>query len=166
MSRKVWIEPWLSEAELLEWMRDATSRQEYQRRLAVWLTYLERIPAHQVATMLGVSKQAVWLWISQYNKQGPEGLKRKGRGGRRWAFLSLERERELLVSFQKEAAEGKVLTAKQLHAHICEAVGKRVSIDYVYSLMHRHGWRKMGPRPQHVRGDPAVRDEFKKNSRI
>jgi transposase len=107
----------------------------------------------------------VWRWISQYNRQGPAGLARKGRGGRRWAFLTLGRERELLAALQEEAGRGQVLTAKQIHGRVRQAVGKKVSLDYVYRLLHRHGWRKLGPRPRHVEADPQAQAEFKKNCR-
>jgi transposase len=165
MPRKAHVEPWLSELELLEWVRAGQARAEYQRRLAVWLTYLRQFPAHEVATLLGVSTPAVWRWLSQYNRQGPAGLARRGRGGRRWAFLSLDQERELLAELQEQAGRGQVLTAKQIHGRVRQAVGKKVSLDYVYRLLHRHGWRKLGPRPRHVKADPQAQTEFKKNSR-
>jgi transposase len=165
MPRTPHVEPWLSELELLEWVRAAQSRGAYQRRLAVWLTYLRHYPAHQVGTLLGVSTPAVWRWLSQYNRHGPTGLARKGRGGRRWAFLTLDQERCLLAALQDEAGQGKVITAKQIYRRVCRAVGKEVSLDYVYRLLHRHGWRKLGPRPRHVKADPQVQAEFKKNSR-
>jgi transposase len=164
MPREAHVEPWLSELELLEWVRAGDSRGAYQRRLAVWLTYLRHYPAHEVAALLGVSTPAVWRWLSQYNRQGPVGLARKGRGGRRWAFLTLDRERELLAALQEEAGRGRVLTAKQIHGRVRQAVGKKVSLDYVYRLLHRHGWRKLGPRPRHVEADPQAQAEFKKNS--
>jgi len=165
MPRIAHVEPWLSELELLDWMRAAESRAAYQRRLAVWLTYLRHFPAREVATLLGVSTPAVWRWLSQYNRQGPAGLMRRGRGGRRWAFLSLDQERELLATLQAQAGRGQVLTAKQIHGRVGQAVGKEVSLDYVYRLLHRHGWRKLGPRPRHVKADPQAQAEFKKNSR-
>ena len=84
MPRTPHVEPWLSDLELLEWVRTAESRGAYQRRLAVWFTYLRHYPAHEVAALLGVSTPAVWRWLGQYNRQGPAGLARQGRGGRRW----------------------------------------------------------------------------------
>jgi transposase len=165
MSRTTNLVPWLSEIELLEWVRQAEARSDYQKRLAVWLTHLYHFPAHQIATMLGVSTQAVWLWLGQYNRQGPERLNRPGRGGRRWGFLSLEQEDELLTMFRDHAQSGKVLTARQLHAQVNRAVGREVSLAYVYRLLHRHDWRKLGPRPRHVKADPAVQEAFKKTSR-
>jgi len=158
------IKPWLSAEGLQEWVREARRRDEYQRRLAVWLTYIGPFPAHQVATLLGVSKQAVWLWVSQYNHQGPGGLERRGRGGRRWGYLSLEREAALLESLARQAARGQILTAKQVHRECCRATGKSLSLGYVYRLLHRHHWRKLGPRPRHVKASPQAQEAFKKNS--
>ncbi len=39
------IEPWLSEEELLTWIREAADRQVYQKRLAIWLTKIGPFPA-------------------------------------------------------------------------------------------------------------------------
>jgi hypothetical protein len=65
MSRTTKLVPWLSEMELLDWVRQAEAHTDYQKRLAVWLTHLYQFPAHQIATILGVSIQAVWLWLGQ-----------------------------------------------------------------------------------------------------
>lgn len=165
MPRQSHVEPWLSELELLEWVRQSQTKGEYQRRLAVWLTYLRRWPAREVGTLLGVSTQAVWLWLGQYNRRGPAGLQRKGRGGRRWGFLTLAQEAELLASLREQAGAGRVLTAKQIYPRVCQAVDRKVSLDYVYRLLHRHGWRKLGPRPRHVQADPQAQEAFKKTSR-
>jgi transposase len=165
MSRRLHIHPWLSDVEFLAWTQDAKTRPEYQRRLTVWLAYLERWPAHRIAKVLGVSVPAIWRWVGQYNRQGPDGLERAGRGGRRWAFLNLEQEHELLANLQEEAGHGRVLTAKQLLPRLCQVTGRKVSLDYVYSLLHRHGWRKLAPRPAHVKANPAAQETFKKTSR-
>jgi transposase len=162
MSRSLNIHPWLSDVELLAWTQDAKTRPEYQRRLTIWLAYLEHWPAHRIARALGLSVPAIWRWVSQYNQQGPGGLERAGRGGRRWAFLSLEQERQLLAEMQKQAGGGQVLTAKQLMPRIRQVTGRKVSLDYVYRLLHRHGWRKLAPRPAHVKADPMGQEAFKK----
>jgi len=159
------INPWLSEEEFLVWIREAASREAYQKRLAVWLTKIGPFHADEVSKMLGVSKQAVWLWVSQYNKDGPEGLVRRGRGGRRWSLLSWPQEETLLKSFEKRALGGEWITAKQMLPKICQTAGEEVSLAYVYRLLRRHQWRKLGPRPRHIKADPQAQEEFKKNSR-
>jgi transposase len=158
------IEPWLSTEDLQVWVREAPDRSAYQRRLAIWLTEVCRLPAHRVAESLCVSKQAVWLWIAQFNRQGPEGLHRAGRGGRRWAWLSWEEEERFLEAQRQAASRGQILIAPQLRAGLEKLTGRRVSLAYVYRLLHRHGWRKLGPRPRHPQAQPAVQKRFKKNS--
>ena len=158
------IVAWLPGEELLQWVREAPDKSSYQRRLAVWLTYLGELSAQQVAEYLGVSKQAVWLWVGQYNREGPGGLARVGRGGRRWALLSWEEEEAFLEQWHQKAAVGEVLTVHDLHQALAQRVGRKVSLAYVYRLLHRHGWRKLGPRPHHPKRQPELQEEFKKNS--
>ena len=68
------VEPWFSTEELPVWVRETPEKGSYQRRLAVWLTQIGQLPAPQIAEWLCVSKQAIWLWIGQYNHQDLEGL--------------------------------------------------------------------------------------------
>jgi transposase len=164
MKKPAKLKPWLSVEELMVWVQEATSREDYQRRLAVWLTHIGPYYAQEIATMLQVSVQAVWLWVGQYNTQGPGGLQRQGRGGRRWGFLTWQEEQRLLERLATRASQGQLLTAKQMYREVCETVGKEVSVDYVYRLLHRHTWKKMGPRPRHVKANPADQEAFKKNS--
>ena len=152
----------MSAEDLQTWVREAESRDECQKRLAIWLTVIGPYPAHHVATLLGVSKQAIWLWVSQYNQRGPEGLERAGRGGRRWAFLTWKQEEAFLTNLQERAQRGQILTASQMHAQLCQATGKKLSLAYVYRLLHRHRWRKLGPRPRPVQSDRLRQEEFKK----
>jgi transposase len=166
MRRPAQIAAWLSEEELLGWLREAPDRPTYQRRLAIWLTWIKPLHAEEVAQLLGVSKQAVWLWIGQYNKQGPAGLERPGRGGRRWSLLEWEEEKRVLGRLEKRAQQGEVITARQLLPEVQKAVGQEVSLAYLYKLMKRHGWRKTGPRPRHVKASGPAQEAFEKNSRF
>ena len=75
------IREWQGTTEMFEWLQEAADRQAHCRRMAIWLTRTGGLHAHKVAEMLGVSKQAIWLWIREYNRQGPAGLDRQGRGG-------------------------------------------------------------------------------------
>jgi transposase len=164
MRRPAQIKAWLSEMDLGQWTREAQGAEELRRRLSVWLTFLG-YAAHQVADWLQVSKQAVWLWVGQYNRQGPGALERAGRGGRRWGFLSLEQEAHLLGDWEQRAQRGQVLTAKALRPGLAQAAGRAVSMAYVYRVLKRHRWRKLGPRPRHVKASVRQQEAFKKTSR-
>jgi len=154
----------MEEVELLEWLRDAETAAEHRQRMVLWLAHFGKWHAHDVAEMVGVSVQAVWKWVGEYNRQGPLGLGRRGRGGRRWSFLTTEQESTLLRSLEARAARGDILTAKQILPLARDAAGRDVSLAYVYSLLRRWGWRKLGPRPHHVKGNGEAREQFKKNS--
>lgn len=136
------ISPWLSDEELATWVREAPTMDAYKKRLAIWLTRRGPFHAHKVSELLQVSKQAVWLWIKQYNQGGPDSLDRKGRGGRRRAYLSLEQERALVERLQSQVAKGQGRKAKELLPEVLEAVGQNVSVAYVYRLMQRHERRR------------------------
>jgi transposase len=136
---------WLSTEDLQTWVREAPDKASYQQRLAIWLTHVKRLSAHRVAQSFCVLTPAVWRWVRQYNHQGPEGLHRAGRAGRRWAFLKWEQEQHFLEKRLQAAARGEVLTAKQLHRQLQKIAGRDVSLGYVYRLLGRHGWRKLGP---------------------
>lgn len=157
------IRSWLNRDELAQWVQEAPTRDVYKKRLAIWLTHIGPFHAQQVATMLQVSKQAVWLWVGQYNKVGPDGLVRQGRGGRRWSVLSWSDEEALLASFKQKAVNGQVLTAKHMWPQIQKKCGREISLAYVYGLLRRHGWRKIGPRPRHIKAEVSKQEEFKKN---
>lgn len=44
-------------------------------------------------------------------------------------------------------------------------LGYPVHHSVVYRALHRHGWRKIQPRPQHPKADAAAQEEFKKSFR-
>ena len=146
MRRPAFIQPWLSAKKLEAWVRTARSREEYQKRLAIWMTVKGPFPAHRIASLLLVSKQAVWLWVSQYNRLGPDGLQRRGRGGRRRAYLSLDQENALLQSLKRDAERGKSPRARDVQEEMSKITHRNVSISYVYRLFERIGWQKLAAR--------------------
>lgn len=164
MRRAAQIVGWMDEAGLGAWVQEAPDAWSLRRRLSIWLTYLG-FGAATVAHWLQVSKQAVWLWVGQYNRRGPDGLERRGRGGRRWGFLRLEEEARVLERLEKRAAKGQMLTARQIQPWLSQAAGREVSLAYVYRVLHRHRWRKLAARPRHVRADVACQATFKKTFR-
>ncbi|MFC1677725.1 helix-turn-helix domain-containing protein [Planctomycetota bacterium] len=134
------IKDWLSIEKMFQWLQSAPDEKSYKRRLCIWLTHTGKLHANKVADILNVSTQAVWLWIGQYNRYGPSGLKRKGRGGRRWAFLTLEQEAELLKPFVKDAKKGKLAQHLMIKDVIEQKLGSKVSSAYVYRLLNRHNF--------------------------
>lgn len=158
------IYPHLPAEELAVWVREAPDKGAYKRRLAIWITFIYRYPAWKVADMLCVSESAIWKWVNEYKHKGPEGLNRKGRGGRRWGFMSINEEEKFLKGIREEAIEGKIVTINEIYQQLKKQLKREISKSYVYKLLYRHGWRKIGPRPKHMKKDVKIQEEFKKNS--
>jgi len=146
MRKPAHIRPWLSEKDLQAWVRQAQSCEEYKRRATIWMTVAGPFPAHRIANLLVVSKQAVWLWVGQYNRLGPDGLRRHGRGGRRRAYLSLTQEKTLQRRIQTRAQLGEAPSARQLQEEVFKTTRKTPSISFAYRLLDRIRGRKVGVR--------------------
>jgi len=128
---------------MFQWLQNAPDEASHKRRMAIWLTHTGNLYAKQVAKVLGVSVQAVWLWIRQYNADGPSGLERAGRGGRRWGFLAPEQEAELLAPYLRKLRSGVVTSPSEIKKAVEEKIGKTVSVPYVYRLLQRHQWTEI-----------------------
>ena len=168
------IEPYMTKYQMQAWLRDAPDKSAFQRRQAIWLTSVEKLHAYRVAGMLGVSTQVVWLWIGQYNKLGPRGLERQGRGGRHWSFLNYGQERQVIqellemVDFEGDNRA----FGKKTQIILEKKLGKKVSRSYAYRLLKRNNWswlletrlREM-VRDDRRRLKPREIDDFQKFSR-
>lgn len=134
------IKPHLSIDDMFQWLQNAPDEDAHKRRMAVWLTHTGKLHAKQVAKILGVSIQAIWLWINQYNDKGPAGLERAGRGGRRWGFLTPKQEIELLRPYIRKLHNGTITSPSEIKKVIEQKLCKTVSAPYVYRLLQRHKW--------------------------
>jgi len=134
------IKDWLSIEKMFQWVQDSPDQSSHKCRMSIWLTHTGRLHADKVADILGVSKQAVWLWIRQYNEKGPSGLDRLGRGGRRWGILSPEEERQWLAPLIREARSGRPVKPSDVQQLVESKLHKKVSKSYIYKLLKRHDW--------------------------
>ena len=159
------IRDWLEINKMFQWLQSAADEASYKRRMAIWLTHTGKLHANKVAEILGVSEQSVWLWVRQYNNRGPAGLERKGRGGRRWGFMSVEEETELLRPLIRKARSGNPPKPSTVKDIIEEKLKRKVSMSYVYHLLKRQGWADILAQ-SHLMAKPSdLPDTFEKLSR-
>ncbi|MBD0377516.1 MAG: winged helix-turn-helix domain-containing protein [Bacteroidota bacterium] len=115
---------------------------------------------------LGISDTKFHRIVALYNEQGESFCDALQWGGRREkrCQISFEQEEELLQTQIATALEGGVLVAKQLREAAEKKVGHRVSDDYLWDMLHRHGWSKKAPRPEHPKAEQVKqkREAFKK----
>ena len=160
------IKTWLTLEKMFQWLQNSPDAGSCKRRMAIWLTHTGKLHAPKVAEILDVSTQTIWLWIRQYNSNGPEGLERKGRGGRRWAFMTAEQEAEVLRPFINKARSGLVTKAAEIRQIIQKKSGRTVSLAYVYRLLRRHNWGRIIAQSQQRNSSSNLhQDNFQKLSR-
>lgn len=124
------------------------------------------ITAQQIAWLLGASINVVRRTVQLYNKSGAVFMEQGTWGGRREkpCLMDFEEEQKLLHCWETTALKGKVLVARQLKEAVENKVGHSVSDDYLWDMLHRHGWRKKAPRPEHPKAGEVKqkREAFKK----
>lgn len=140
----------------------AVTVSEYRTALSVILIAECGFDTEQTANLLGTSRRTVFRNRNQICSQGD--TPKKSWGGRRNFSLSIEEEREFLSQWQEQAKAGGVLTVPPLHAALVARLGHDVPLSTTYRLLARHGWRKVQPDTKHPKSEPALQDEFKKNS--
>ncbi len=70
-----------------------------------------------------------------------------------------------MAEFTEQSEKGGILEVGSIHRAHCQRIGKRVALSTTYRMLHRHGWRKISPRPQHPNANPEAAAEFKKTLR-
>src|SRR5262249_21546207 len=96
-----------------------------------------------------------------YEHGGIKALKPKPNGGRKHENMTLAEEKALLARFAKAAGAGEMLSIHDLKAAYEKAIGHATSDSTVHNLLHRHGWRKLMPRPHHPKRDLSAQSAFR-----
>ena len=78
--------------------------------------------------------------------------------------MSLTEEKAFLARFAAAAGAGEMLNIHDLKAAYEKAIGHQTSDSTIYTLLHRHGWRKLMPRPFHPQRDLRAQNAFKKTA--
>jgi transposase len=145
-------------------LKEARSKAEYQRMQCVWLRATLGLNASQIAQALGWQASSVRHVQARYFREGEESLRDKPLGGRYHAHLTYEEEQELLAPFLEKAERGEIVIAAPVQQAYQDRLGHPVHHSVVYRALHRQGWRKIQPRPQHPKTDTVAQEEFKKSS--
>lgn len=101
-----------------------------------------------IADKLDCKVQQVGQWVKKYALKGMEGLDPKV-GGRRHENMKFEEEAEFLEQYRKRAEAGQIIEVSEIKAAYEAIVGHSRSHGQIYSVLKRHGWRKIKPRSRH-----------------
>ncbi len=161
MARKIQIS--IEDIQRAKQLRDqATTIAEYRKALSVILPAEFSIDAEQTAELLGTSRRTVFRDRGSISNQ--DDTQKNLWGGRRHCAMTIEEERAFLAQWIEKATIGGVLTVPPIHAALVKRLGRDIPMSTTYRLLARHSWRKVQPDTKHPKSDPALQDEFKKNS--
>ena len=161
MARQVQISS--EDIQRVQQLRDqATTVADYRKALSLILVAQLNLDADQIADLLGTSRRTVFRDRGSIRIQ--DDTPKNSWGGRRHCSMSIEEEREFLAQWEVKATVGGVLTVPPIHAALVECLGHDTPMSTTYRLLARHGWRKVQPDTKHPKSNPALQDEFKKNS--
>ena len=116
----------------------------------------------EIAEMVGYNTNYVEQIQARFWKEGEEIFKKKQKGGRNHANMTLEEEKEFLEQFREESLNGRIIEVSKFHEAYEEKLGRKVYRSVIYDLLDRNGWRKIMPRPRHNKNNKEKMENFKK----
>jgi len=153
----------LSIGDFIVSIKECKDKNELQKLRAIFLYRIQKKPAKEVALEVHTSTNNIYQWAYKYKKHGRAGLRSKPKGGRKREVMSLADEKAILDALAEDSNKGLIVIASKIQKIAEKRAGKRVYKHYAYSLLQRHNWRKIKPRPKNPKSSKEVQEEFKKN---
>jgi transposase len=145
-------------------LRRTEGRKHSDKLLVILNAIVDPRPAREIALHVNVSVHSVHLWVAVYNRLGLQGLLGPGPGGRRNQHMTKEEESLFLRPFFGRAAIGEIATVAEIRESLEEHLGHALHHSVVYRFLDRNGWRRVKPRPSHVKTNLQEQEAFKKTS--
>jgi putative transposase len=142
-------------------IKECKDKKVFKKMKAMSLYRINKKSAKEVASIVYTSPGNIYQWAYKYKKYGIEGLLPKKMGGRRREKMTLSEEESLLREIADEGDKGLIVIAKGVQSKAEEKVPSGVFKAYAYSLLKRHGWRKVKPRQQNPKSSKEIRKKFR-----
>ena len=136
----------------------------YRRIQIVHLRASQGLTQEEIAKAVGVSRSTVSRTHMAWFAKGMASLKIASNGGRIRENMSLAEEEAFLKKFTHPAGAGELVCIQDIQKAYEQKIGHSTGSTTIYSLLKRHGWRKLMPRPHHPRRDIKAQQRFKKTS--
>ena len=137
----------------------------HKRLLVLRLKAVDDLRSDEIAAIVGIHQTSVNRILARYKGEGMEAMvgKRHNHGNR---YMSREEEVVFLAQFQRRSEAGQIIETREIHQAYEQAVGRKVTRNMIYYLLHRHKWRKVVPRSRHEKkaSEEAI-EAYKKNHR-
>ena len=145
---------------------NAKTAEDLRLALAVLLPLEQGLSIKQTADIIGRSVSVTCSMRTRFGRviEGMQAVPQHKQQLRNRAHVDLMVEAQVLDEVLVNAATGGVVIIPRLKPAIEAKLGKSMALSGIYRMLARHGWRKLAPDTRHPQGDPAARDEWKKNS--
>jgi transposase len=133
---------------LRERMKECKKVRVYRRLEAVAMRG-EGKSNEEIGPMTGFHPGWVSKLVSRFCNEGINALLEDGRNGGNNQNLTNEQEAKLLKEFEGAARDGQIITPGEIKKRYDEVLGRETKPSFIYSVLKRHGWRKVMPRSRH-----------------
>lgn len=143
-------------------MRTSKNKDEFRRFQAIWLRASKGLSVNEIAAATCYSVSWIKQLHSIYKHEGIEAIALSEKGGRRNENMSTSEEDAFIKPFLESAKDGGILEVSRIHSAYEKELEREIKKSVVYSLLQRHDWRKIAPRPTHLKTDKDAQETFKK----
>ena len=140
----------ISQSQLveIETARKKNRNKNIERRLYVLVMRAEGKSLEEISEKTGYHISTASKLIARYMRDGISAIAENHYKGNR-RNMSSEEEAAILAPFIERAERGEMVDIKEIVAAYQKAVPHKISDMQIYSVLHRHGWRKIMPRSRH-----------------
>lgn len=142
----------------LEAARKKNTNKNVEKRIKAMLLRAQGKNRAEVAELTGFAKTYISQLVASYCNIGLSAITKNNYPGNH-RNLSYEEEAKLLESFKKKAEQGQIVEVSTIKAAYEEKLGRELkSNGHIYTILQRHGWRKVMPRSKHPKkaSDEAI----------
>jgi transposase len=137
------------QVEEIEKARKKNKDKNIEKRLKALVLHSEGKKREEIATETGFVKTYISELVSKYCNGGIGSVtENKQQGNHR--NLSYAEEAAILALFDAKASVGQVIEVKEIKLSYEAKLGRELNSNgHIYSVLKRHGWRKVMPRSKH-----------------
>lgn len=149
--------------QLKQGLKKAQSVIEYRHMQVLYLRGCFGSTIKEVAGITQYSVQRVSSILESYFKHGLGAVTElNAPRQRKWGNMPFKEERAFIAAYLDKAKNGEIIEVSAIKKAYEERIGKETSPSVIYNILHRHGWRKIVPRPAHPKQDKEKSEAFKK----
>ena len=142
----------------LEAARKKNTNKNVEKRIKALLLRAQGKTRAEVAELTGFAKTYISQLVANYCKNGLSAIAENNYPGNH-RNLNNEEETKLLETFKKKAEQGQIVEVSTIKSAYEEKLGRKLNSNgHIYTILKRHGWRKVMPRSKHPKkaSDEAI----------